>query len=321
MADSRVGEQEFAGRVAVVTGGGTGIGFAVARAFARAGAHVAIAGRTKATLSHAAALIEEMSASPVLVVEADVGAAPDCERIVAATVERFGALDMLVNNAAHFALRPLIEADAAEAARVLNVNVAGPLHCACAFAHWAFERGRGGSIVNVSSIAGVRPAPGCALYSASKAALDSLTRSMALEWAAKGLRVNAVAPGHVATEGVIEDFRAGRIDEAAMIRSIPARRIADVDDIADAVLFLCGDRARHIHGQVLTVDGGRDYREMRCRVAARCLFNRFATRLRTALRSYDRVALLSFEESPKWGIVECRNRLLLKFIKFDTNNF
>ena len=102
----------------------------------------------------------------------------------------------------------------------------------------------------------MRPAPGCGLYSASKAALDSLTRTMALEWGPKGMRVNAVAPGHVATEGVIEDFRAGRLNEAAMINSIPARRIADVDDIADAVLFLSGDRARHIMGQVLTVDGG-----------------------------------------------------------------
>ena len=79
---------------------------------------------------------------------------------------------------------------------------------------------------------------------------------MALEWAPRGIRVNAVAPGHVATEGVIEDFRAGRLDEKAMLASIPARRIADVDDIADAVLFLCGDRARHIAGQVLTVDAG-----------------------------------------------------------------
>src|SRR5208337_517636 len=135
----------------------------------------------------------------------------------------------------------------------------GPLLCARAFAKWATERGRGGDIVNISSIAGSRPAPGCGLYSASKAALDSLTRSMALEWAPKGLRVNAIAPGHVATEGVIEDFRAGRLDETAMISSIPARRIADVDDIADAVMFLCGDGARHIMGQVLTVDGGEGF--------------------------------------------------------------
>ncbi|HKN30257.1 MAG TPA: glucose 1-dehydrogenase [Roseiarcus sp.] len=250
---------DFAGKVAIVTGGGTGVGFGVARAFARAGAHMAIAGRRKATLTHAAAAIEEASGAPVLVVEADVAVEADCERIVAATLERFGALDILVNNAARFALVPLIEADAAEAARVLTINVAGPLHCARAFAKWAFERGRGGAIVNISSIAGARPAPGCGLYSASKAALDMLTRSMALEWAPKGMRVNAVAPGHVATEGVIEDFRAGRLDEAAMLSRTPARRIADVDDIADAVLFLCSDRARHIMGQVLTVDGGEGF--------------------------------------------------------------
>ena len=79
---------------------------------------------------------------------------------------------------------------------------------------------------------------------------------MAVEWAGKGLRVNAVAPGHVATEGVLEDLRTGRLDEKAMLARIPAGRIADGDDIADAVLFLCSDRARHILGQVLTVDGG-----------------------------------------------------------------
>jgi len=254
-----VSAQEFAGKVAIVTGGGTGVGFAVARAFARCGARVAIAGRREATLTHAAALIEEQGGAPVFVVPADVANAADCERIVAATIERFGALDILVNNAAYFALVPLIEADAARAARFLAINLTGPLHCGRAFARWAFERGRGGAIVNISSIAGARPAPGCGLYSASKAALDMLTRSMALEWAPKGLRVNAVAPGHVATEGVIEDFRAGRLDEAAMIAKIPARRIADVDDIADAVLFLCSDRARHIMGQVLTVDGGEGF--------------------------------------------------------------
>ena len=252
-------EQNFAGRVVVVTGGGAGVGFGIARAFARQGARLAIAGRTEATLAHAAALIEEATGSAVLAIAADVGVAADCERIVAETVDRFGQLDILVNNAAHFALLPLVAADAEEAARFLAVNVAGALHCARAFANWAIERGKGGQIVNVSSIAGSRPAPGCGLYSASKAALDSLTRSMALEWGPEGLRVNAVAPGHVATEGVIEDFRAGRLDEAAMINRIPARRIADVDDIADAVLFLCGDGARHIMGQVLTVDGGEGF--------------------------------------------------------------
>ncbi len=245
----------FAGKTAIVTGGGAGIGFAVARAFARAGANVAIAGRTEATLARSAALIEEMGGQ-ALVISADVGAPADCARIVAATVERFGAADVLVNNAAYFALVPLLDTDAEAAARFFSVNVAGPLHCARAFAAHAIGRGRGGTIVNVSSIAGSRPAPGCGLYSASKAALDMLTRSMALEWGPNGVRVNAVAPGHVATEGVLEDFQAGRLDEAKMLASIPARRIADVGDIADAVLFLSSEAARHVMGQVLTVDGG-----------------------------------------------------------------
>jgi NAD(P)-dependent dehydrogenase (short-subunit alcohol dehydrogenase family) len=249
------GGLRFAGETAIVTGGGAGIGFAVARAFAREGANVAIAGRRRETLVRSAALIEEMAGS-VFVVQADVGAASDCERIVAEAVERFGAADILVNNAAHFALLPLLDADAEAAARFLNVNVAGPLFCARAFAAWAAAQGRGGRIVNVSSIAGAGPALGCGLYSASKAALDMLTRSMALEWGPRGLRVNAVAPGHVATEGVLEDFQAGRLDKAKMLASIPAGRIADVEDIADAVLFLSSDAARHVMGQVLTVDGG-----------------------------------------------------------------
>ena len=258
MTDRTSGARAFVDETAIVTGGGAGIGFAIARAFARGGANIAIAGRNKDTLARSAALIEEMGGD-VLIVPADVGAGADCEKIVAATVERFGAADILVNNAAHFSLVPLIDADAEATARFFNTNVAGPLHCARAFAERAIANGRGGRIVNVSSIAGARPAAGCGLYSASKAALDMLTRSMALEWGPKGLRVNAVAPGHVATEGVVEDFRAGRLDEAKMLASIPARRIADVDDIADAVLFLSSDAARHIMGQVLTVDGGEGF--------------------------------------------------------------
>ena len=251
--------REFAGEFAIVTGGGSGIGYGIARGFARQGARVAIAGRTLDRLAHSAGAIEEECGSPVLAVEADVATPSDCERIVAATVERFGEVDVLINNAAYFALLPLIDADAAGVSRFLDINVAGPLQCARAFAKWAIEHGRRGAIVNVSSIAATRPSPALGLYSASKAALDSLTRSMALEWTGKGVRVNAVAPGHVNTEGVEEDFRAGRLDEKAMVSRIPAGRFADVDDIADAVLFLCSERARHIVGQVLTVDGGEGF--------------------------------------------------------------
>ncbi len=251
--------KEFAGKVAIVTGGGGGLGYAIARAFARHGARVAIAGRTGATLARAAAAIEKECGSPVLTVPADVAAPQDCERMVAAAVGQFGAVDILVNNAAYFAVLPMIEAEAAEAARVFAVNVVGPLSAARAMAKWAIEHGRSGAIVNVSSIAAGRPVPGLGLYSASKAALESLTRSMAVEWAPKGVRVNAVAPGHVATSGVLEDFRAGRLDEAAMLRRIPDGHIADGGEVAEAVMFLSSDRARHIIGHVLTVDGGEGF--------------------------------------------------------------
>ncbi len=242
-----------------MTGGGAGIGYAIARAFAREGARVAIAGRTEDTLTQAAKTIEAECGLPVLPIPADVADAADCERLIATTVDRLGAVDILVNNAALFAVLPLIEADAAQAARFFAVNAIGPLNAARAFARWAIDHGRGGAIVNVSSIAAGRPALNAGLYSASKAALDSLTRSMAVEWAGKGLRVNAVAPGHVATEGVLEDLRTGRLDEKALLAHIPAGRIADGADIADAVLFLCSARARHILGQVLTVDGGEAF--------------------------------------------------------------
>jgi NAD(P)-dependent dehydrogenase (short-subunit alcohol dehydrogenase family) len=250
---------QFDGKVAVVTGGARGIGYSIARAFAREGAQVAIAGRTKETLARVAETIEKECGRPVLPILADVAKAEECELLVAATVDRFGAVDILVNDAALFAFRPLIEVDAAEAAQFFAVNAIGPLIAARAFARWAIDHKRGGVVVNVSSIAAGKPAEGLALYSASKAALESLTRSMAVEWAAHGLRVNAVAPGHVATEGVLEDLRTGRLDERALLARIPAGRIADGDDIADSVLFLCGDRARHILGHVLIVDGGEGF--------------------------------------------------------------
>ena len=184
---------------------------------------------------------------------------PDCERIVAATVERFGAADILVNNAAHFALVPLIDADAAATRDFSQRQCRRTAAVRTRLHAQALAQGRSGEIVNVSSIAGARPAPGCGLYSASKAALDRLTRSMALEWGPQGVRVNAVAPGHVATEGVLEDFQAGRLDEAGDARLDPRpphcrrrrhRRRRPVP------LLGC---ARHVMGQVLTVDGGEGF--------------------------------------------------------------
>jgi 3-oxoacyl-[acyl-carrier protein] reductase len=247
---------EFAQKVAVVTGGSAGIGRAVARAFAENGAKVVIAGRNFEAANAAAGEIARDHGGEALAVQTDVGKPEQCAALIDAAVKRFGGVDILVNNAAYFALVPLLEASAEDAARFLNANLCGPIFCGQALARWVVANKRTGVIVNVSSISGARPAFGCGLYSASKAALNSMTKSMAFEWTAKGIRVNGVAPGHVDTEGVRGDFAAGRLDYDAMIRNIPAHRVADVADIADAVLFLSSERSRHIVGATLTIDGG-----------------------------------------------------------------
>jgi 3-oxoacyl-[acyl-carrier protein] reductase len=257
MTDSRSpAPSEFERKVVIVTGGSAGIGRAVAGAFAAAGANVVVAGRNLDAANRAAREIETGAGAQAFAVQADVGIPEACSELIAATVRRFGAVDILVNNAAHFALVPLLEAQPGDATRFLGANLSGPLFCGQALARWVVANQRTGAIVNISSISGARPAFGCGLYAASKAALNSLTKSMAFEWTSKGVRVNGVAPGHVNTEGVMADFEAGRLDYRAMLGAIPAHRIADVTDIANAVLFLCSEQARHIVGQTLTIDGG-----------------------------------------------------------------
>jgi NAD(P)-dependent dehydrogenase (short-subunit alcohol dehydrogenase family) len=248
--------REFEGKVVVVTGGSAGIGRAIAHAFGKSGAKVVAAGRNLEAASRAVVDIARATGAETLAVQADVAVPAACEALIAAAVGRFGAVDILVNNAAYFALVPLLDANAEDASRFLDTNLRGPLFCGQALARWVIAHQRTGVIVNVSSISGARPAPGCGLYSASKAALNSLTKSMALEWSAKGIRVNGIAPGHVNTEGVRGDFESGRLDYEAMMRAIPAQRIADVEDIASVVLFLASEQSRHVVGATLTIDGG-----------------------------------------------------------------
>lgn len=234
---------ELNGKAILVTGASRGLGQAIARALSGAGARLALAGRD------AQALAAEAQALQALALPADVADPAACARLIAQAQAQLGPLDGLVNNAALFAVEPLIEASAQSVSAMFATNVQGPLLLAQAFARGARS---GGAIVNISSIAAARPASGCGLYSASKAALEALTKVMAREWGARGLRVNALAPGHIATPGVLEDLAAGKFDPAG----IPLGRIATSEEVAQAALFLLSSRSHHITGAVLTIDGG-----------------------------------------------------------------
>jgi 3-oxoacyl-[acyl-carrier protein] reductase len=175
------------------------------------------------------------------------------ERVV---VER-GGVDALINNAGiqrHGALETLAVADWGA---VLDVNLNGAFHCLQAFGGRMLAKGAG-AIVNVASVAAARGAPGRAAYAASKAALVSLTRTAAVEWAERGVRVNAVAPGYVETDLVRRFVADGRLDIAPVLARTPTRRLSTPGEVAAAILFLAGEDASSVTGSVLHVDGGFD---------------------------------------------------------------
>ncbi|GAA3973625.1 SDR family oxidoreductase [Actinomadura viridis] len=245
------GEQAgpLAGRTAIVTGASKGIGLGIARRLVHDGARVVITARGEDGLRRAVA---SLGADRVLGV---AGRADDPDHqadAVARAIERFGGVDLLVNNAAvNPAYGPLLEVDLAAARRIVEVNVLAALAWTRQAYHaWMGEHG--GAVVNVSSIAGLRPAKGLAMYGAGKAMLVHITQSLAVELAPR-VRVNAVAPGIVTTEFATPLY-AGREDEVAA--AYPLRRLGEPDDIAGIVAFLLSGAAGWITGQLVVADGG-----------------------------------------------------------------
>ena len=234
------------GQVALVTGGGSGIGAAVARRFAAEGAAVAVVGRRPDPL---AAVAEEIGGVGLA---ADVTDEGEVARVVAETVERFGRLNLLVNNAGG--------GDGWEHAFALNVTAPRRL-AEVAFPHLAE---RGGSVVNVSSVAGIVAHPGGGAYSASKAALIMLTRTQAVEWGPRGVRVNVVCPGWIRTpmgdegmDDLVERQEISR-DEAYAVatNAYPLRRVGEPEEVAAVCLFLASAEASYVTGATIIVDGG-----------------------------------------------------------------
>ena len=254
---------DLKGKVALVTGGAQGFGFACARRLAEAGAAVVLADRRQDRLAVACARLADAGRS-VVGVEGDVSVEADVEQLVGTAVSRFGRLDVLVNNAGVFSNFLLEHLAPVEFKRILDVNVGGAFLCTRAAAARMRDQGEGGAIVNITSIDAVHPSgSGLSHYGTSKHAIWGLTKTMALELGPDRIRVNAVAPGPSLTEGAVEFVEAGApegidVDAqwAAYEARIPLRRLAHPDDVARATLFLASDLGAYVNGAQLVVDGG-----------------------------------------------------------------
>ncbi|MDQ1487410.1 MAG: hypothetical protein QOJ62_3103 [Actinomycetota bacterium] len=241
--------------VVLVTGALAGIGRAVATAFARDGASVVVSGRRDEEGKTLAAELRGLGGHAEYI-RADVAVEDDVRSLIEGTVELFGKLDAAVNNAGYTGSTGSITTQTAEAYdTVFNTNVRGLLFCLKHELTVMIEQGHG-SIVNLSSTFGERGSPGAALYVASKHAVNGLTRSAALEVATDGIRVNAVAPGPIATGG-LDNFAGGQHAAATLAAGVPMGRLGHVDEIADVIKFLTSDHARFITGQIVGVNGGK----------------------------------------------------------------
>jgi meso-butanediol dehydrogenase / (S,S)-butanediol dehydrogenase / diacetyl reductase len=241
---------DFTGSVVLVTGGGSGIGLAITRAFVDAGATVAVTGRRRERLESA---LEGVPAERAAVLPADVSDPAQVRQVVADVVDRFGRLDVVVSNAAGYESGEITDLadDAWERMRATNVDAF--FHLAKAALPRLAESG--GNLVAVSSVSGLRGDWGQAGYNATKAAITVFVQSLALDWGARGVRLNAVAPAFTFTE-INQDVPRDEASLAPFVNRVALGRPGEPEDIAPAVLFLASEQARYVTGAVLAVDGG-----------------------------------------------------------------
>jgi NAD(P)-dependent dehydrogenase (short-subunit alcohol dehydrogenase family) len=244
------GPFSLAGRVALVTGASGGLGRHFARALHGAGAAVALAARRPESVAADASALGDQAMAVAL----DVTDAASIAAALDAVERRFGPCDLLVNNAGIAATRPFLDQTEADWDQVMDVDLRGAFVMAQAAARRMVAAGKGGAIVNIASIGGVRIIPGVAAYTAAKAGLLQLTRQMGVELARHRIRVNAIAPGYIETD-INRDFFASEAGQA-MVRRIPQRRLGTPGDLTGPLLLLASEAGAHMTGSVVTVDGG-----------------------------------------------------------------
>jgi NAD(P)-dependent dehydrogenase (short-subunit alcohol dehydrogenase family) len=246
---------DFKGKVALVTGAGSGIGLTTAQAFAESGATVALADVDEAAIQ---AVVDELTAAghKAIAIRCNVANEADVEQMIAKIVSTFGRLDAAFNNAG--VMSPAVEtADASgeEFERLTAINLRGIWNCMKYELRQMREQGRG-AIVNCSSIGGLIGLPGRAIYHATKFGVIGLTKSAALEYAARGIRINAVCPGTIETPMVTKMLEKEPDSMTEIIREIPIARLGKSEEISAAVLWLCSPGASYVIGHELVVDGG-----------------------------------------------------------------
>ncbi|MET8129525.1 glucose 1-dehydrogenase [Streptomyces sp. NPDC005065] len=242
------------GKTALVTGASRGLGRAIALGLAEAGADVAVLARTTSALEDTAAQVEKFGQRG-LVLTCDAGDGEQVHRVVGQALSAFGTVDIVVNCAGGVeVVGPFLSQPFSDWAAAIRVNFESMVHVLQAIGPHLVERG-GGSVINVSSVAGFAGFPMGSAYAVTKAAAISLTRSLAVEWAPAGVRVNALTPGWVKSQ-LTRNFTASEDVSAALMRAVPAGRWGDPEDIVGGALYLASDASRLVTGSCITVDGG-----------------------------------------------------------------
>lgn len=236
-------------KVAIITGGSSGIGFAVAKAYLKEGAKVVIASFDK---DEVLSSVKELDSLNVLGTVCDVKKTEDVKRVVSETLDKFGRIDILVNNAGITKDGLMLRMTDEDFDRVIDVNLKGTFNCTKYVSKYMLKQ-KSGKIINISSVVGLSGNAGQVNYSASKAGIIGITKSAAKELSSRGITVNAVAPGYVDTDmtKVLSDNIRNEI-----LKNIPLQRMGNVEDISNCVAFLASEDASYITGQVISVDGG-----------------------------------------------------------------